>query len=362
MLGINSSSLANPIGGSSAFDHGTREIASLVTYSVGDKSVGDEYITKPKDGSDVTITIKDRIAKFSFPQTHRYIGVGDKVTFHHVLSGYHSVYLNKKISTSEWEVHNNLDSVSDWQDLVVTKIDKTFSLIDEAIAGPDSGAKTLLGTSDLVFNNIRLRISAYKSGLNEICTSAISIIGWASNIDHYVRIFTPSNIKTECNSSQRHEGVKNDDKYKIICDTSLGLFIITSSYTEIEGLQIDGNSRTNNSLIDYASTDLNKTKIFNNILSNAQYGISSSQVPIDNQVVEGNIIYGMTDGINMNSRRLTAYNNTITKFSNIGINLTAALGTEYIRNCLIQKGLTGVDCVYIEPDATTTTTTTLPPP
>ena len=47
MLGLKNNSLANPVGGSSSFDFGIKEVASILTYSVGDQATGDEYITKP---------------------------------------------------------------------------------------------------------------------------------------------------------------------------------------------------------------------------------------------------------------------------------------------------------------------------
>lgn len=340
MLGFQSNSLANPIGGSSSFDFGTKEVASFLTFSIGDQASGDEYITKSSNGDDVTITIKDKVATFSFPQTHPYIGVGDKVSF-----SYYTYFLNKKISSTQWEVHNGINHVNNIEDeTIVTKIDKAYPGIEAVISG-DSPAILSLTGRDLVAINSVLRIALYTKDTNETINDSINIKAWTNTDEsHFIRIFVPSNIATECNSSQRHKGNDEGNTYKIIGDSANSLFALYNDYTEIEGLIIDGNSRSDNAIIDYSAIGLRKTKILNNILSNAKYGIYSSQLPLDNQVVVGNIIYGMIDGINLNNKLLNAYNNTIVDFTNIGINLTANVGDYSIKNCLIQKGTTGSSC------------------
>jgi hypothetical protein len=356
MLGFKSNSIANPVGGSADFDHGIKEISVFKTYSVGDKTFDGEYITKPSDGSNVTISVKDGIATFSYPQTHLYVGVGDQVayalpsiattTVAPITTSSPSIgilYLNKKLSSTQWEVHNGTNSIDDLDSVTVVKIDKVFDLLSSAV----TNIPTVLGTQDLVSINSVLRLALYTKATTENIASSITIDdSWITDEDHYIRIFVPSDLKTECNSNQRHYGVVTSDRYKIKNTNVYECLILKSSYCEIEGLQIDGNSSPC-VLISYASTNLKKSKILNNILYNAYFGIKSTIVPNDNQVVTGNIIYGVECGISMNSCMLNAYNNTIIKFTDTGINLTVATGTPCIRNCLIQKGSTGTTCIYI---------------
>lgn len=369
MLGFKANSIANPVGGSADFDHGIKEITAFKTYSVGDIGIGDEYVTKPSDGSDVTITVKDGVATFSYPQIHLYIGIGDQVEY--VLPAPTTttpiptttsapttgiLYLNKKLSSTQWEVHNGIESVDDIEASVVVKINKVFGLLSAAI----DEIPALLNSQDLVAINSTLQIALYKKQTTENVASTIVIDNsWITDEEHYVSIFTPSDLKTECNSSQRHIGVASDDYYKIVDNASGICFNLQSSYCEIEGLQIDGNNDNANILINYGSISLKKTKVLNNILYNAGYGIKSSSTPEENQIVVGNIIYDVIDGISMPNRRLTAYNNTIIDCQT-GINLTVVLGDCRIRNCIVQN--CSVKCIHVEPDPTTTEppTTTLP--
>ena len=333
MPGLKVNSIANPVAGSAAFDHGTKAVASYITFSVGALSASPSgFITTAYGESSITATIENGIIEFSHPQTHSMVGVGDKVVLPSV-----TVYLNKKITTSIWEVRipagvpENITTP-----VAVTSINKTFSSLFAAINGnpPSSGAATLLGTTNLKSIRTSLRLALYAQ--NESVTSTITLTNnWVCDEECNIQIFTPTDISTECNSRQRHNGVAGSGYKLDVAAGIIGIYVY-DYYVKIEGLHIDGGSNTDNALIKYGINLVAKTKILNNILSNAQYGIFSNLDFASNQVVAGNIIYGMSSsGIESSTKQFNIYNNTIARCGN-GIKLSGS-GDAYVVNNLVQN-------------------------
>jgi len=352
MIAGKSYSLANPILGSAAFSDGLRAASSFATLSVGtqiDPSTPYQYVRQPANGDDVTVTIKSGVITFSHPQSHPYVGIGDTVVFTDGQVAT-TVYLNKKISTRKWEVRGGSsfgapDDVIEAQTLV--KIDKTFPGIREAIDGSTSGALAIIGNSVLasqvnaVALRCQLRIAMYEMS-EEITTDAVALVsvdGWTTDEECCVKIFCPSDIKSECNSDQRHKYVldKNNDK--------VGISLV-SNYTIIQSLCFDGHSRSDNKMIDYNSTTLSKTKILDCRFYDCGYGITSTETPADNQVIKGNTFYDIAfDAIVMAHSRVNIYSNTIVSCAGFGIHLTGNTGTCRIVNNLVQGCDTDSDIV-----------------
>ena len=345
MLSSQQHSLANPIHGSAAFDYGTKTSPSFVTVSVGTQITNDDdYIKKPSDGSDVKINIKNSILEFSYPQEHSYIGVGDSVYFQESIepSVFRTVYLNKKLSVSKWEVLEYIDTTlkfaADAINKTLVRIDKTYPSLSDALdslAGPST-----LVDNDLYINRNILRIACYKM---DDSTSGVTVEGWNTDINCYVKIFVPSDIKTECNSNQKHKGIAGNCYKLSVSGKTVGL-TISANYTEIDGLHIDGGSHIDNDLILFDDTSSDGIKILNNILSNADNAIVNSDGESQTtDIIKGNIIYGMnTAGVSIGGPRAWIYNNTIigNGTTAYGIQCGASEGNSILVNNLVQNCVT----------------------
>ena len=340
IAGKSSYSIANPTLGSIAL--GNPAISSFygfITFSVGTQinlSTPYQYVTQPENGDDVTITIKDGVLEFSYPQTHPYVGVGDSVVFGDPAV---TVFLNKKISTRKWEVKGYTTHFGNPADVstpaTLIRIDKTFDNLRSAIDTESSESLEIIGSSNLYSLRSRLRIALYE--MDDTITSPISIKGWTVDEGCCVQIFTPYNLKTECNKSQRHAG-KPGNCYRLISNNSDATISIQTSYTIIEGLHIDGNNRNDNIFISYDSLSLSRTKIIDCLLGGGGYAIGATLVPSDNQIIKGNTIWDITyDAIGGAHNKITAYNNTVYGCGAYGINLTVDNATCRLRNNLFQQ-------------------------
>jgi hypothetical protein len=340
MIAGKSLSLANPILGSAVSTHGLKTVFSYITFSVGtkiDPGTPHQYVRSNSNGDDVTVTIKDGVLEFSHPQSHPYIGVGDAVVFG---SPEVTVYLNKKISTRKWEVKGRVlqkfgSPLNVSTPEVLVRIDKTFSDLRSAIDTDYSGSFAIIGSSDLYALRSSLRIAVYE--MTDTITTSVTIDGWTTDEECCVKVFAPSDLKTECNKSQKHSATPGDC-YNLVIDGAHPAISLKSPYTIISGIYIDGNSRNDNSGISYDSTDLSRTKILDCLIGNIGYGIWATQVPGDKQIVKGNIIWNAAySGIGGDHSSLAIYNNTICDCGEYGIVTTLNSGLSDFANNLVQR-------------------------
>jgi len=177
-----------------------------VYYSVGQNT------SDHKTGSP-TITIASGVATFSVAQTATNMGVGDRVTY----NGSTVAYISGKISSTQWRLvtvtGDTPPGVSSAQ--TVNSIAHEFTSLSVALPFDSSGAKALLGTSDLVTGNYVLNIPCYNDA-GAADTTTVTIDFWTVDATHYIRVYTPSNTSTECNQSQRHSGKWDDTKYRML--------------------------------------------------------------------------------------------------------------------------------------------------
>lgn len=298
MLRFPLSTPANPYLKSSLPSYGYKPSESYVTFSVGVLSVdAGGYLTKNRDGDDVTVNVVGGVMTFSFPQNNSYVGVGDKV-----VAGGVDYYINEKINVKTWKVNTVTGSLpSDASDQTVNSINKTFSTLKDAINGSTSGAYGFLSSHDLVSLNKCLRIAVYS--MEDTYGEIVITDNWVTDASRYVRIFSPWDIKRECNSKQRHNGIFGSG-YQLTVGSSFGIKL-NSEYSEVEGLAIDCNS--NSYGIEIGSTGIWK-KVLNNIIKNASsYGVSSRSTG----VFVGNIIFDCTTAINDIGGEVSIANNTI---------------------------------------------------
>ena len=60
----------------------------------------------------------------------------------------------------------------------------------------------------------------YDSGAD---VTAVAINGYTTTPPNYIKIYTPNDINTEVNRSQRHSGIWDDNKYIITSGNKIGL-------------------------------------------------------------------------------------------------------------------------------------------
>lgn len=307
MLSLNRHSLVNPLSGNAGFAFGTKSAFNTITFSVGTQIGGSGYLTKNSDSDDVTVSVSNGIASFSFPQTHLYLGVGDKVT-----AGANVFYLNGKINNSKWIVRTETGEYpSDITDIVVTSINKTFSDLKTAIDTGTSGLHTLVGSSDLTALQKSIKLAVY--AMTETQSSGITITGWTVNKFNNIKIYTPYDIKTDCNFKQRHSGLLNTG-YTLDVTTAGVSIDCQVDYTDIFGLGIDDSGHS----IAIDTSTVSECRVFNNVTK----GSTASTIKTGslNQAV-GNIIYsGVTAIDDTTNNNSTIAHNTIYGFTSYGIN------------------------------------------
>jgi len=304
-------SLANPIGGSAAFDHGTKGSYSYITVSVGDISAAPAgYLNSPSSGQPVTATITSSILEFSYPQSHIYVGVGDVVTF----SDTTQCYLNRKLSTTKWEVLQSVggqfifgpDTIGP---KTVTSINKVYASLTTAMAN----VQTLTGWTDLTAARSILRVACYQPNLNDLITAPVVTPVWVSSQEYYAKIYAPHDIANDCNTSQRHSG-HSSSGYRLFNNLSTinGMLTVTSNYTQVDGLIVDGAGDPASSGIKISGASIVGVKITKNVIINMGIGVENDNVAAGNNVVANNLFTGMSNiGISLTNKFATIYSNTL---------------------------------------------------
>jgi len=332
---------ANPFIGSAYSVYGIRPKKSTITFSVGTAaSTADEYVTKTISGVLPTATIKNGLLTFSVPQIHPYIGVGDKVELDDGSPFY--VYLNEKINTRQWRVHDSAGDIPiDKVNLTVDSIDKTFNDVRSAINGDTSGVYNLIGTHDLVSKLATLRIACYEM-YDDIGSNTLTISGlWGVNEFYRVKIYTPTNISTECNKKQRHKNGRSDlGGYRIA--SSSYVIDMLGTHNIIEGLVIGDNGyNPGYGIMIYNDNDY--TQILDNVIFNCNKGIEVDTPEADEFVIANNIVRNCGHGIMLNDAQTiggACYNNLVKDSQFNGIMFSGNTRHQIYNNIVQDSGLT----------------------
>ncbi len=192
-----------------------------------------------RTGIDTTVTISDGIVIFSAEQTNTLLGVGAKMIYGPSNS---ECYLCKKIDNYQWEVKTKYGLLPE-NILNVELVSITHSYPN--IANALSEINTLLGDVnnpfiDLVASKVKLNFPVYKSNQND--AYSISISNFITDLNFNIRVYTPYDVRSECNSSQRHLGIIDPTLNVIVKPTDViggAAISIASDYTTIEGLIIE---------------------------------------------------------------------------------------------------------------------------
>jgi parallel beta-helix repeat protein len=183
--------------------------------------------------------------------------------------------------------------------------------IDTAVQNFD----TWTGGADLVANNYIWNIALYADATD---TTAVTIDGWTTNSNNYLRIYTPTST-SEVGVSQRHNGTPGSG-FSIYSTTGTVIGIV-SSYTVIEGLEIYSDG-TQDGI--GAGSSLSDAVILSfNLIHDINKGISLSRSNGGAFKAYNNIIYDSADAsIEANGTEITGfyvYNNTVYNSSYHGI-------------------------------------------
>ena len=327
-----------------------------ITFSVGIQAPAvDSYVIKDQFGEMPTATIASGILTFNVPQSHSYIGIGDKV----ILDGPVTVYLNEKLNTRRWKVKNANGSIPSNQaaPLDVTTIDKTFANVFDAISGGSPGIQTLLGTWDLITEHFDLQIACYENSdtpSGEIIFSA----SWLVDDAHRITIFTPNNISQECNANQRasatgyiltrNGNLFTGSKYVTLDGLILLKDGVVGGYGVQAGGSADGLQVLNCGIIGFDegvefTTRPDKIALINLVIRDCTKGIDLASGG-DDCVCYNNLIVGGTIGLE--------YADTAVEIANITVQDSATCiddngqGVAFIENCLTSDATCtgGVSC------------------
>ncbi|HRZ95363.1 MAG TPA: LamG domain-containing protein [Candidatus Moranbacteria bacterium] len=333
------------------FDIGADEGSTYIYYSVGQNT--SDHKTLGVGGSAPTITLSGYNATLNVAQTAPNMGVGDLITY---TGG--SCYITSKTSDDKmhWNCQNATGGTAPQVSGVsVTSIAHAFDSLGgntdlgalSANSGQGAKNSSHLNTSDLYSGNYILNIPCYYD--NAADTSPVTVNNWTTAANNYIKVYTPTNISTEANSSQRHNGKWDTGKY-YMNNTNAGLYIY-DNYFWIDGIQLKvlGNDSGWPVMIEINSLSPydNKIKISNNILQAdysgmVTYGGNAVSTSWGNQNVLNiwnNIIYDSVKSTHFGGLYITGgknyvYNNT---FANLNGGIYVGAGSAIVKNNIVQN-------------------------
>jgi hypothetical protein len=293
----------------SAWDIGADEGATYIYYSVG-QNTADHKTGSPN------ITVSGYQATLTVGQTAPNMGVGDLITY---TGG--SCYITSKTNDDKmhWNCQNAIGGTAPQVSSVsVTSIAHAFDSLSTAISNGNNAVtnSSHLNTANLYTGNYILNIPCYyDSGAD--ATETV-IYGLTSAQNNYIKVYTPNNILTEVNQTQRHSGKWDDTKFKYVVNSYIN---VATSYTRVEGLQFSIAGGV------YVIGTADNIRIYNNIIkpysAPGDYGIRVDGLGSTKAYVYNNIIYDFAKGIaryyDGAGRTLYAYNNTVYGGTEAGI-------------------------------------------
>ena len=337
-------------------DYGQPQSGIPIYYSVGQNT--------NNHSSGGNVSISGGIANFTIPQTATNLGVGDAL-----IAGGNTYYLAQKITTSQWKVITKLGAIpGDLGSNVVTSIAHAFSSLNAAIVGAKDASH--LNTSDLVSSNYQLNLPCYyDTGAD---TTAVNVTGYMTGVLNYIKIYTPNNVSSEVNQSQRHQGKWDDMKFALRADEYFGSIRVNVDNFQVDGLQIENvrsGLSTGNQAGIFVENSIGKNLIFSfnvvreigkSIVVYENAGIRISHIGSVNTntkiIIHNNVIYGFYGGIRYNVtgglaiNELIAYNNTIkSNYEDFRLSLYSSSDVLRLKNNIAQ----GSAGYYLESTAET---------
>lgn len=304
--------------------------AAQVYYSVGQNT------SDHKSGSP-TMTIEGGVATFSVAQSATNLGVGDKITYN--TSSY--AYISGKISTMQWKVVTNLGATpNNVENATVDSIAHAFSSLYSAEDQADDAS--YLNSTDLTALDVQLNFPCYYDGGND--TTGVTVDGWTTDSDNFIKIYTPFNTSTEVNQSQRHTGKSTGANYKYYRN-SYGISI-NEDYVWIDGLEIETYSTENPPL--YIQDGAGEIRISNCLgKSTGDLGFIYINAGSHTYKIWNNTFSGYSGIFGLGTKTAYVYNNTLYHVGATPCNRPGIYGgaNTYAKNNVIQ-GFGGLGGYY----------------
>lgn len=282
-------------------------------------------VTSALSATGGTLTISGSTATFSLAQPDS-IGVGDAIQYDSDDNGSIDAicFIHGRTSGTEYTVKNAAGAAptavagdEDWD------IFRAYSDLQECDDGTENvGIDAAVRAFDAGNRNIVSANETWHVALYPGTDNGWTHNGWTDSPTNYFEAFTPY-LTSHVGSSQRHDGIFSNNKFKISVTSGFGISISTpggSSY----GLKVDGvtvvSSGSSGRAIDINAAETNAKVWISNCLisqtaSGSSYGIYMSQdadrtVYIWNNVIVGGV--GDTGIFNDdNAGTIYTYNNTI---------------------------------------------------
>ena len=277
------------------------------------------------------MTISSGVMTFTVAQTGD-IGVGDVV-----LANSMPYMIVGKISTTVWNVMD-VDGTPaiDTGSVAVISIRRAFNSLNAALDGAVPGVAMILGSSNL--SGFQINIACYADG-DDNGRVYMGTDSWHNeSATEYIRIYTPTDTTSECNTSQRHTGIVDGGGYRMTYQGTGSLdhtITIGVDYVRVEGIYIKvfGGNVGNQCAIQWGGSYNTRYPIarynlihFDNFGGNGGRGISvkensygttaSPAIISDNIIISTNttrLSYGIYHQDNNTSRTsdIHIYNNTV---------------------------------------------------
>ncbi|KPJ58178.1 MAG: hypothetical protein AMJ46_14545, partial [Latescibacteria bacterium DG_63] len=288
-----------------------------------------------------TVTISDSTATFSGSMPAD-VGVGDALTYNS--GGNRLAFIHGRTSSTVFTVRdkdgNEPTAASAGTAVGVYRAYTSLANWESQTENPNITEPTendVNPSTNLVSANTVIMVACYADGVD---TTGLSIDGWITGPDNYIRIYTPTST-SQVGISQRHTGTAGTG-YRIDPDTN-GIRI-GESYTQIEGLEVFDFGESGYSTCgiriygDYAHSctisyclihsevsdnggaaiamdpygSFSNNKIFNNIIYDVYYGIGVDIGPQDTYVYNNTVVdcsLGIYSDESVIAKNNIAYNN-----------------------------------------------------
>jgi hypothetical protein len=232
-----------------AWDIGAHEAPVEIFRSVGPGA------TASLNADSRTVEISGSTATFSGAMPDN-VGVGDVLQYQ-VDSPYHLAFIHARTSDTVYSVRK-ADGTAPTATPAGTAVSvfRAYTSLANAEKGVENtGIETTVrnfddwtagGTAatddvgrDLVTNNEQWNIACYANG-STADTTAVTIAGWTTGEEHYLKVYTPV-LSSEVGVSQRHQGKWDDGKYRlevVATGNWQNLILVNGVDLKVQGIQV----------------------------------------------------------------------------------------------------------------------------
>lgn len=319
-----------------------------------------------------TVTISGTTATFSGAMPNN-VGVGDVLQYQ-IDTTYYLAFISGRTSSTVFSVQSSTggtpQAASEGQ---AVNVYRAYTSLEEAESGTENTAfdasvsnfDSFTDGKDITSSDEQWNITCY--GDAEDTTLGIVFQDWTTDADNYIKIYTPY-LTSEVGTSQRHNGIWDDSKYKLVVSDDFPngspISINTGSDVNSVNVWIDGIQVYLNSMMGATAIELynitGETKISNNIIkanseNSSTYAINISDLTHDGTYkIWNNIIYGFFDGAinfspsNGSESIIYAHSNTAIGISSVegGCYNHGSYGTFVAKNNIAQSCFAGFAGVF----------------